>query len=440
MSQFLDNVAAAYEDCREQLNGGSFAPAAAIRERALAQLDRNGVPSVRQEAWKYTDLRGLDAADFSVPLKAEQAPEALRALVDYDHAEHTFVFVDGIFEPALSSERAANDGFEFADIGTMLREQDAEAIAELEALERNEEHSFVALNLSLLHDGALVRIAPQQRAASIQIVFISSGNVDALHCPRLVIQAAEQSECDVVETHLSLTPSASLTSAFTSAVLAPGARVRHYRLQHDDSAHHIATVEAEVARDACFETFSSALGGHLTRIDINAHLNGGGAHAAMNGLFFAGAGQHIDHHTRINHNAAHTTSEENFRGIADGGGRGVFNGKIYVAEDAQKIVAEQSSKNLLLSDGSEIDTKPELEIYADDVQCAHGATVGQLNEMELFYLRSRGIDAAIARGILTQAFAGDVIQRMHSEPLREAITAKVFARVGESAAVQVVKP
>ena len=196
--------------------------------------------------------------------------------------------------------------------------------------------------------------------------------------------------------------------------------------------HHIGRVNGHLDRDATLETYSFAFGGGITRVDVTANLNGPGANAVLDGLFLVDSDQHIDHHTVINHCAGNTQSSETYRGIADGNGRGVFNGKIFVAKDAQKIAAEQSSKNLLLSNGAEIDTKPELEIYADDVKCAHGATVGQLDESSFFYLRSRGIDERAARSILTFAFAADIAEKITLERLRSWVEEIIVSRTHAS--------
>ncbi|MDP6182930.1 MAG: Fe-S cluster assembly protein SufD, partial [Gammaproteobacteria bacterium] len=220
-----------------------------------------------------------------------------------------------------------------------------------------------------------------------------------------------------------------MTNALTDIEAKDGTSVLHYRIQAEDlGTHHIGNVFVTAGKDASVEAYSFVFGGGVTRVDVNADLVGPGASVVLNGLFMANDNQHIDHHTRVRHRVGQTVSNENYKGIADGTGRGVFNGKVIVAEGAQKIEALQSSKNLLLSDRAEIDTKPELEIYADDVKCAHGATVGQLDGDALFYLRSRGIDEQSARGILTFAFAADIASDIDIEPLREWLEKRIMAR------------
>jgi len=200
----------------------------------------------------------------------------------------------------------------------------------------------------------------------------------------------------------------------------------------NSQCHHIGNVIASVQADAHVRTYSFAFGGDVTRIDVNADLVGKGANVTMNGLFMVDDDQHIDHHTQVRHCVSHTQSNENYKGIADGNGRGVFNGKILVDQDAQKIDAIQSSKNLLLSDNAEIDTKPELEIYADDVKCAHSATVGQLDDDAFFYLRSRGVEEAKARSMLTFAFAADIAEDVDITPMREWLEEIITSRTHAS--------
>jgi Fe-S cluster assembly protein SufD len=291
--------------------------------------------------------------------------------------------------------------------------------------------AFPSLNSALLTDGIYVDLAPSTVLDEpIHVIFVNRrGDVPQLNSTRLIVNARANSSCTIVESHCSLEGAESMTNALTEIEATDGASVRHYRIEVDEPAtHHIGNVFVNVGTDASVETCSFAFGGGITRIDVNADLVGPGSSAALNGLFMVNDNQHIDHHTRVRHRVGRTVSSENYRGIADGNGRGVFNGKILVEKDAQKIEALQSSKNLLLSDGAEIDTKPELEIYADDVKCAHGATVGRLDEDAFFYLRSRGIDEHDARGILTFAFAADISDNIVIAPLREWLERLIQAR------------
>ena len=427
MSAFADNITSAFAEQRSSLLADESQTLAKIRDNALNTVKTLGLPGPRDEQWKYTSVAKIAnnsfepaSADAFSGVKAEDIPTPA-------FSEHRIVFIDGLYSAALSSLGTLPGNVTATPLAQLLSSENVQAT---NALEQDHEqlNVFGHLNTSFVQDGLLLQVGPGE-TPPIEVVFVDSGQ-SKLSCPRLIVDAATNSELTLIETHCSISASEGLTSAVTTLNADTGARIRHYRLQLDDSAHHIGNVTLNAKADSTISTYSIALGGNLTRVDINGQLLASGSHIDMYGLFLAKGSQHIDHHTRINHLAANTTSKENFKGIADDQGHGVFNGKVYVEQDAQKIVAEQSSKNLLLSNQAEIDTKPELEIYADDVQCAHGATVGQLREDELFYLLSRGIDATTARTMLTIAFAGDVVEEIEHEPLRRAVEEAVTARLG----------
>ncbi len=223
-----------------------------------------------------------------------------------------------------------------------------------------------------------------------------------------------------------------LTNAVTELELAEGSRVDHYRLQEESRAcFHVGSMHARVERDACFVSHNLQLGAAMGRVDIDVELSEPGAQVTLNGIYFVDGRRHVDNHTRVDHFAPYTASDENYRGIVDERGRAVFNGKAVVHQDAQKIEAHQSNRNLLLSEQAEVDTKPELEIYADDVKCSHGATVGQLDANALFYLRSRGIDQKVARGLLTFAFAETVASRIALSPVRRRVESRIARSIPE---------
>ena len=283
------------------------------------------------------------------------------------------------------------------------------------------EQGFAAMNTAFADDGAVIEIAADTEAERpIELLFVSTAEEDpvAVH-PRVLIRAGERSRATIIEHYVGLDDARNLTNAVTEASLDRGARVAHYRVQRESrKGFHIGSLHVDQAGESRFEQHNVNIGGQLVRTDINAALNDEGAETLYNGLYLANGRQHVDTHTRINHNVPNTTSEEAYRGILDEHARGVFNGRVYVAPHAQKTAAYQSNDNLLLSGKAEIDTKPELEIYADDVVCTHGATVGQLDTRALFYLRSRGVDHETARGLLLYAFAEASIERMELEGLR----------------------
>ena len=238
------------------------------------------------------------------------------------------------------------------------------------------------------------------------------------------------SQTTVIESYVSIFDGCYFTNALTEIALMEDAQVDHFKVQEESTkAFHIATLQVHQDRDSRFASHSISFGGQLARNDINIVLDAEGARCTLNGLFMVSGRQHVDFHTRVDHAKANGSSEEVYKGILDGRSRGVFNGRVKVHPDAQKTDAQQSNKNILLSRDAEIDTKPELEIYADDVKCAHGATVGQLDEQTLFYLRSRGIGEDQARGLLTYGFAREILDRVDLAPLRDKLTEELLHRM-----------
>ena len=282
-------------------------------------------------------------------------------------------------------------------------------------------HSFVALNTAFIRDGAVV-IIPEGAVVEepIHLLFFSTtaGEPTVSH-PRVLIVAGRNSRATVIESYLGPAGHIYFTNAVTEVVLAENARLDHYKVQHEsDEAFHIATMQVRLERDSNFSSHAITLGAALGRNEVNAYLNATGCECTLNGLYLAAGQQVVDNHTRIDHAQPHCASHELYKGILDDEARGVFNGKIYVHQDAQKTDAKQTNKTLLLSQDAVINTKPQLEIFADDVKCTHGATIGQLDDESLFYLRSRGIGVEEARAILTFAFANDIIRRIAVAPLR----------------------
>jgi len=266
----------------------------------------------------------------------------------------------------------------------------------------------------------------------VQLVHIWSGKAQlAMSHPRLIVRAGRDSECTLIEQFLSLGEAETFTNALASIELDEGSTVRHYRLQQESvRAFHIGQANVSLRGHARYTLHDLAFGASLSRLNVTALLQGPGAHVELRGLFTPSGSQHIDTHTRIEHVAPHTSSEEDYRGIAESRGRGVFNGKVLVHPDAQKTDARQSSRNLLLSATAEIDAKPELEIYANDVKCSHGATTGQLDATALFYLRSRGLSDTDARALLIRAFAESILSSIPDVHVHNHIEALLAARFG----------
>lgn len=410
------------------MQSAPMAPAGvhAARMAAFAHARAKGVPRTTEEDWKYTDLSALARQDFAFarPVEVDLAALPLMAL-----RAHRLVFVNGHFSATHSALGELPSGVTVHFLRELSLDDPGRVAALLARQGTLESKVFTALNAAAAHDGVVLEIAAECRLEQpLLVIFLSaSESVPLLVAPYLYLSAGAHSQATVIELHAGQGTAPYLTNAYTRIDAARAARVTHYRVISDTpQATHIGQLQIEVGADSEVENFSLALGGQLVRLDIDCSLAAPGGKIALNGVFMAGCNQHIDHHTRVDHRASHTSSDEVYKGIADANGRGVFNGKIIVQPGTEKIVATQASHNLLLSCEAEIDTKPELEIYASDLRCAHGATVGQLDDDALFYLQTRGVPETQARALLTYGFVQAAVAAI-SIPELQALVARRFA-------------
>ncbi len=431
MSAAIESLRAQFTQCGSALPGAaSIGPR---RKRAFEEFIARGLPTTAEEDWKYTSLARLQEQSFALPgpVDVASAMAAVERFAVEGLEGPRLVFVNGeLIPPACRLE--VIEGLEIDSLGHALEQgAGAEALDQVVDLDR---YRFARLNTALFVDGARIRVARDTVVSQpVYLLFITLGDETArLVQPRVLIEAERGAQLTVIE-HFCGDGAAALVNTVTEVLNQPASKLTHYRIQEQAEAHtHIASLNARVAADSTLVCHNIDFGGALVRNDVHVRLAETGAHAELNGLYFTTRRSHVDNHTRIDHLAARTTSREDYRGVLDGRSRAVFNGRVLVAEDAQKIEAHQSNNNLLLSRNCEIDTKPELEIYADDVICSHGATVGQLDETALFYLRSRGLDADTARGLLTFAFAEAVIERLGIEALRSRLSRTVIGRLPDS--------
>jgi Fe-S cluster assembly protein SufD len=389
------------------------------RAAAFERFAELGLPSLRDEDWKYTSVAVLEKHAFKlVPasLNGVGADQLARFALD---GSHLLVFVNGRYAPNLSRPGRLPGGAEVGSLAAAVADRpdrfesllarDAEVLV----------NGFTALNAAFWADGVHIDLAAGCSVDEpIQLLFIATDADLAIH-PRNIVRAGAGSHAEIIEHYIGLNDSAYFTNAVTQIQLDPGAALIHTKLQQESlRGYHIADIRADQGLDSRFTSQSFALGGLLSRNDIATRLDAEGCEATLIGLYMANGRQHMDHHTRVDHARPRGTSREFYKGVLDGAARAVFNGKVIVHADAQGTDAQQSNRNLLLSDRAEVDTKPQLEIYADDVKCTHGATVGQLDAAQIGYLRSRGLDEASARALLTFAFAEDVALRVGCVPLR----------------------
>ncbi len=401
------------------------APAlAALRERVLNGLAARGLPQMRDEDWKYTDLTVLDSLDYH----ATQDAKAPATLPLSTLAAHRLVFIDGRFSATQSSKLDEISGVRVELLADLARE-DPTALATRLGVQADSTKLFTALNAATANDGIYLSLARDTALElPLLLIFVTTPtSLPRYHAPLVHCMIGRHSRATLIEVHTGGGETAYVNNAFTQITTEAGADVIHYRVVDEATAGtHIGRVALEIGPDSHIQNFSLALNGKLVRVDVDCVLSAPGGEVTLNGVFMAGQDQHIDHHTRVDHRASHTRSLEVYKGIASGNGRGVFNGKVIVHAGTEKVVAEQSSNNLLLSHDAEIDTKPELELYTDDLRCAHGATVGQLDEHALFYLRARGVPELQARALLTYGFVQALVETIEVPELR-ALVAQRFA-------------
>ncbi len=413
---------------KESLPGADLPWLAELREAGCTRFAELGLPTHKVEAWKYTSLRPLARVPFA-PAATEPGVSVVPKLLAEDQAAARLVFVNGRFRPELSDLAGLPAGVRAGGLAEALaREPDriAETLGRTGALDG---HSMLALNTALMADGFVLTIdrgAALERPIEITYLAIPDGTSPALH-PRNLIVAGPGSRATVVEHHVG-GDGVYLVNGVTEVLVGDGAVLRHYKVQEEGAdGYHLYLSRVRIDRDALYDNFVLSIGGRLARNQIEAVIDGAGAECLLNGAYMATGRQHLDHTSLIDHAAPHARSRQVYHGVLDGQARGVFQGQIVVRRQAQKTDGYQLNRALLLSDGAEIDSKPNLEIYADDVKCSHGATAGDLDKDALFYLRARGIPEPEARALLIAAFLNEVIDNEPVEAAQDVFRARVDA-------------
>ena len=423
----IDTWVARHHERAASLPGAALPWLLRRRADAIARFAELGWPTTRLEPWRHTSLSFLEQHELQAPESAPHPAATLAAVrSEFDDGGHWLVFVDGRFERTLSVLGGLPAGVVCAPLSEALSKH-AEAL-EAAFGTADEAASPYALNLALCTDGAFVRLARGTAlGAPLHLVFIGATGAADTHLRNLIVAEAN-TEASIIEHHLG--GGSTLGTTVTLVHTAQDARITHLKLQQQDAtAIHLAQIKAEQARGSYFASHSLSFGARLARNDIHTRFDGEGCETLLNGLYHVDGRRHVDHHTLIEHASPLGSSREYYRGLVDDNARGVFAGRIIVAQDAQRTDAVQRCDNLLLSRMAEADARPELEIYADDVKCAHGATVGQMDEDALFYLRTRGIDEIRARQLLTYAFAAEVLDRIALTSLRSSARATLLARL-----------
>ncbi|MBW8864391.1 MAG: Fe-S cluster assembly protein SufD [Verrucomicrobia bacterium] len=408
---------------------------APVRKAGLASFAEAGFPTLNDEDWRFTNVAPIATLNFSLAGQVAVNGAESKVLDESVFTQlggHRLVFVNGFFSAKLSNIKPVAGGVRIESLAAALAKDAALIEKHLGKYAHTASNSFAAMNQAFFSDGAFVFVPEGVEVAEpVQLIYISSAKKSGeTILPRNLVIAGANSKLTVVESYVSTGNVAYFTNAVTEILAGDNAAVEHIKLQDEATiAYHIATIAGEFGRASNVSVHSFALGAKLSRNNIRTKLAGEGLECILNGLYLTKDEQLADHHMIVDHAEPHCASHEYFNGILDDKSKGVFHGRILVRQIAQKTDAKQTNKNLLLSDEATADTKPQLEIYADDVKCTHGATIGQLNDESVFYLRSRGLDTATAKRMLVHAFAGEIIERIKCEPAREVIDKLVWDRL-----------
>ena len=413
-------------------NGASQAPAwlKDMRSSAIARFESLGFPNMKQEAWRFTSVAPIAEGSFELAAPPARVPQLddIRPFLLFE-AGYRLVFVDGFFQPSLSTP-FFDDVQSLAHVVTHRQDLVRQYLGKYAA---TQDRPFSALNTAFVNEGAFVHVpAKATLAEPVQLLFLASGDTPVVSHPRNLVVIGREARASIVETYASLGQGSYWTNSVTEIVVEDGARVDYHRVQRESArAYHVGTTQTHQGRDSTVHVHTVAFGAALSRHDIGTVLAGSGGTLILNGLYLLAGQQHADHHTTIDHAAHHCQSHEYFNGVLDDKSRGVFTGRIIVRPGAQKTDSKQTNNNLLLSTDAHADSQPQLEIYADDVKCTHGSTVGPLDPRALFYLRSRGVGEVEARRLLTYGFAAEILGRMDVASLRAQLDRIVRERLAE---------
>ncbi|HXJ82557.1 MAG TPA: Fe-S cluster assembly protein SufD [Candidatus Methylomirabilis sp.] len=405
-----------------------------LRQAAIGRFATRGLPTPRDEEWKYTSIAPIAATSFDLGLDGTRdgLTEEILAPFCWSPEWSRLVFVNGRYSAKLSAIGQLPRQVRLASLGETLVTDAGTLRSHLDpAASPKASDAFGDLNTAFWRDGAFLYVPRGAQLAPVHLLFVTSavGSTPVVH-PRNLIVLEEGSEATVIESYAMVNGGVSLTNTTTDVIAGSGARLDHYKIQlAAPRAFHVGRTQVRQAGASRVSSCAITLGGRLVRNDVDVHLEAPEATCTLNGLFVIGARQHVDTHTVVDHAAPRAMSRQLYKGILDGHARGVFNGRVIVRPGANGTDAYQTNKNLLLSDGVEVDSKPQLEIFADDVKCRHGAADGQVAEEAVFYLKSRGLSEASAKALLTFGFANEVLGDIGVEPVRSRLESLLSARL-----------
>lgn len=428
--QFLD----AFKLFKSSLNGDSTGLWEAKRAEAIKLFEEKGFPTTKHEEWKYTNVIPIVRNHFRPVISNDEFPVDAETVSrnGFGGDAYRLVFINGHFLPEHSTTKDLPDGVIVGSLGPAIREHTELIARHIASYSDSFEHSFATLNTAHIRDGGFVFIPKNVCLENpVHLLYITApSEAVVVTYPRTLVITESGSQATIIEEFVGTELETYLTDSVAEAIVGENSHLSHIKIQHESrEAYHVGASHALLERNANYFNNSISFGGRIVRNDPWAVLNGEGGHAAIDGLYLVGKDQLIDNHTSIDHRVPNCTSHELYKGILSENGHGVFNGKIFVQPDAQKTDSVQSNMNLLLSDNAEIDTKPQLEIFADDVKCTHGATIGRLDDNSIFYLRSRGIGVEQAQKMLTYAFATEVIEHIKDEAVQGYVKGLLDSRI-----------
>lgn len=432
MEQLKEKLLSSFIVFENELNGQADTPIHEIRREALKTFEELGFPTKRHEEWKYTNLKPILKHDFKVFPKTEKAIEFKDVKRYFLNEVDTYkiVFVNGVYSSWLSETTHTN--YDVCTFSAATKKY-TEVLEKYFSSIAPKDEAMVALNTAFAKDGAFIRVPKNQTVNKpIEVVYLTTDEGRELMIqPRNLVVAEEGSHVQIIERHQSLSSSLVFTNSVTEIYAANNAKVSYYKVQNDTkTATLVDSTSVKQERDSHVNVGTFSFGGKFTRNNLNFFMAGENIESHMDGITILEEGQFVDHHTLADHQQPNCYSRELYKSIFDDNSKGVFNGKVMVHRDAQKTNAFQSNNNLLLTDKASIDTKPQLEIYADDVKCSHGCTIGQLDEEALFYLRSRGIPEKEAKAMLMYAFSNDALNHVHIPELKTKLNVLIAKKLG----------
>ena len=421
-----------FKKFEQSLNGEANLPIHRTRISAIEEFNKAKFPTLKDEEWKYTNIAPLLATRFEVsnliPNTLHLIPNTLHLIPD----TYTLVFVNGNYDEANSHE-LHEPGITLCSLKTAIKKYPEEVNLHIGKHAKTENSIFTALSTAYINDGVYLKVKSGKTLDKpVQVLYLNTSDDNLLIQPRNLFIIGKNARAKVIETYHSEKENIYFTNTVTESVVDQHGNLEHIKIQEESpKAFHIATTAITLQRESTCATYNINFGGSLVRNDLNARFNGEHAHCTLNGLYLADGTQHIDNHTRIDHAVPNCESHESYKGVLDHSSRAVFNGKVFVHKDAQKTNAFQENKTVLLSDNARIDTKPQLEIFADDVKCSHGATIGKLSDQSIFYLRARGIGEELAKTIIINAFANDAVHTITIDAVRQQIEQSVATKLSK---------